>query len=70
MESSSKDAKTQRNRRRNDVDWVAAEQLRPAEPAADFSSGNPGLPVNFVLTQVPDCQIIKSYLCSCHTVTL
>lgn len=37
------------------MDWVEAVQL--AKPAVESSSGNPGLPANFDLTQVlDDCQ--------------
>lgn len=57
MELSPKDPETQRDRRGINVDWVRASQ--PAELAAESSSGKPGLPANFVLTQVPDCQTMK-----------
>lgn len=59
MELSWKDPQAQRNRRRIDENWEVAIQLTLGDPAAESSSGNPGLPANYVLSEVPDCQIMK-----------
>jgi len=51
MELSPKNLKTQRSRRRIGVDQEVMSQL---PNPADFSTGNPGLPANLILTREPD----------------